>query len=189
MIHFPRHTVVLDACVLYPAPIRDILLSLAAEGLFTAKWSNIIQQEWLRNLLKNRTDLKKEQLNQTIQAMNLAFPDANVEKFEDLITDFELPDNDDRHVVACAIRCSADLIVTFNIKDFPKKVLSRYDIEIQTPDELILNSFDISPILACKAFNEMVKRLKNPKKTKDEVLNTLENCGLKKSIEKLKNNC
>ena len=66
--------------------------------------------------------------------------------------------------------------------------LSRYDIEIQTPDELILNSFDISPILACKAFNEMVKRLKNPKKTKDEVLNTLENCGLKKSIEKLKNN-
>jgi len=56
MIHSPRFTVVLDACVLYPAPIRDILLSLAAEGLFKAKWSEIIQNEWLRNLLKNRTD-------------------------------------------------------------------------------------------------------------------------------------
>ncbi|WP_158973540.1 putative toxin-antitoxin system toxin component, PIN family [Cellulophaga sp. L1A9] len=189
MIHSPRFTVVLDACVLYPAPIRDILLSLAAEGLFKAKWSDIIQDEWLRNLLKNRADLKKAQLNQTIKAMNQAFPDANVENFEDLIPSIKLKDKDDRHVVACAIRCNADLIVTFNIKDFPKKELSKYDIEIQNPDELISNLIDINPKLACKAFSKMVKRLKNPRKTIDEVLNTLENCGLKKSIEKLKNNC
>jgi len=189
MIHSPRFKVVLDACVLYPAPIRDILLSLAAEGVFIAKWSDIIQDEWLRNLLKNRTDLKKEQLNQTITAMNLAFPDANVEDFEDLIPSLKLPDRDDRHVVACAIRCNADLIVTFNSRDFPKDELSKYDIEIQKPDELILNLFDIHPELACKAFNKMVKRLKNPKKTKNEVLATLENCGLRESVEKLKNNC
>ena len=117
MIHSPSFTVVLDACVLYPAPIRDILLSLAAEGLFTAKWSDIIQDEWLRNLLKNRTDLKKVQLNQTIKAMNLAFPDANVENFEELIPIIKLKDKDDRHVVACAIRCNADLILTFNTKE------------------------------------------------------------------------
>lgn len=189
MIHSPRFKVILDACVLYPAPIRDILLSLAADGLFKAKWSDIIQEEWLRNLLKNRTDLKKSQLNQTIKAMNLAFPDANVDGFEDLIPSIKIPDKDDRHVVACAIRCNADLIVTFNVKDFPKKELSKYDIEIQKPDELISNLIDINPKLACKAFNKMVKRLKNPKKTKDEVLATLENCGLKESIIKLKNNC
>lgn len=189
MIHSPRFTIVLDACVLYPAPIRDILLSLAAEGMFKAKWSKIIQDEWLRNLLKNRIDLKKEQLNQTVEAMNLAFPDANVENFEELIPSLKLPDKDDRHVVACAIRCNADLIVTFNSKDFPTNELSKYDIEVQKPDELISNLMDINPELACKAFNKMVKRLKNPKKTNNEVLNTLENCGLKKCIEKLKNCC
>jgi len=189
MIHSPRFKVVLDACVLYPAPIRDILLSLAEEGLFQAKWSEIIQEEWLRNLLKNRPDLKRTQLNQTIEAMNIAFPDANVDGFEDLIPSIKIPDKDDRHVVACAIRCAADLIVTFNVKDFPNKELSKYDIEIQKPDELISNLIDINPKLACKAFNKMVKRLKNPKKTKDEVLTTLENCGLKESLAKLKNNC
>lgn len=189
MIHSPRFKVVLDACVLYPAPIRDILLSLASEGLFKAKWSDIIQEEWLRNLLKNRTDLKKVQLNKTIKAMNLAFPDANVDGFEDLIPSIKIPDKNDRHVVACAIRCNADLIVTFNVKDFPKKELSKYDLEIQKPDELISNLFDINPMLACKAFNKMLKRLKNPKKIKDEVLATLENCGLKESIKKLKINC
>lgn len=189
MIHSPRFTVVLDACVLYPAPIRDILLSLASEGLFTPKWSDIIHEEWVRNLLKNRPDLKKEQLNKTIEAMNLAFPDANVENFEDLISIIKLPDKNDRHVVACAIRCNADLIVTFNLKDFPSKEVSKYDIEIQTPDELISNLIDINPKLACKAFIKMVKRLENPKKTMEEVLTTLEKCGLKNCIAKLKNNC
>lgn len=133
--------------------------------------------------------MKKEQLNQTIKAMNLSFPDANVENFEELIPSIKLKDKDDRHVVACAIRCYADLIVTFNIKDFPTKELSKYDIEVQNPDELISNLIDINPELVCKAFNKMIKRLKNPKKTRDEVLIVLKNCGLKKSIEKLKNNC
>lgn len=182
-------TVVLDACVLYPAPIRDILLSLAAEGLFIAKWSDIIQDEWLRNLLRKRADLKKEQLEQTVKAMNQAFPDANVENFEELLPSIKLKDKDDRHVVACALRCNADLIITFNINDFPKNELSKYDIEIQNPDELISNLIDINPKLACKAFNKMVKRLKNPKKTMDEVLATLKNCGLHKNIEKFKINC
>jgi len=99
--------------------------------------------------------------------MNLAIPDANVESFEDLIPSINIPDKDDRHVVACAIRCNADLIVTFNVKDFPKKELSKYDIEIQKPDELISNLIDINLELACKAFNKMVKRLKNPKKNKE----------------------
>ncbi|MBU6220682.1 MAG: PIN domain-containing protein [Bacteroidetes bacterium] len=188
MNHLPKFTIVLDACVLYPAPIRDVLLSLAAEGLFVVKWSDIIQNEWLRNLLANRPDLKKEQLFQTIKAMNLAFPDANVENFEVFISGVNIRDKDDRHVVACAIRCNADLIVTFNIKDFSTKELAKFGIEIQNPDELISNLIDINPKLVYKAISKMVKRLKNPKKTMDEVLTILEKCGLKKSVEKFKNN-
>lgn len=162
--------------------------SFAAEGLLIVKWSDIIQNEWLRNLLTNRADLKKEQLIQTVNAMNLAFPDANVENFENFISGINLRDENDRHVVACAIRCNADVIVTFNIKDFSTKELAKFGIEIQNPDELISNLIDINPKIACKAFSKMVKRLKNPKKTVDEVLTTLEKCGLKKSIEKFKNN-
>jgi len=120
--------------------------------------------------------------------MNLAFPDANVENFEVFISGVNLRDKDDRHVVACAIRCNADLIVTFNIKDFSTKELAKFGIEIQNPDELISNLIDINPKLVHKAISKMVKRLKNPKKTMDEVLTILEKCGIKKSVEKFKNN-
>ena len=125
-------------------------------------------------------------VDQTIKAMNLAFCDSNVDNFKYLIPTITIPDKDDRHVVACAIKCSADLIVTFNVKDFPKKEVSKYDIEIQQPDELILNLIDRNSELAYQAFCKMVKRLRNPQKTKNEVLNTLENCGLKKTVSKLK---
>ncbi|MGB0930642.1 MAG: hypothetical protein ACPGVB_07695 [Chitinophagales bacterium] len=76
MIFSTRFNVVLDACVLYPAPIRDLLLNLAEQGLYSPKWSEIIQEEWLRNLLLNRPDLKRRKLSRTVRAMNNAFPDA-----------------------------------------------------------------------------------------------------------------
>ncbi len=82
MIRSQKLTVVLDACVLYPAPVRDILLSLANEGLFKPKWSNEIQNEWTRNLLSNRPDLSKEELQTTVSAMNKAITDSNVVNFE-----------------------------------------------------------------------------------------------------------
>lgn len=106
--------VVLDACVLYPSPIRDILLSIAAEGLYEVFWSDKIQEEWLGNLLKNRSDLKEIQLKKTIEAMNLAFPDANVEDFNELMASINLPDSEDRHVVACAMKSKSEMIITFN---------------------------------------------------------------------------
>jgi predicted nucleic acid-binding protein len=179
MIPSPKLTVVLDACVLYPAPVRDILLSLAAEGLFKPKWTNHIQDEWLRNLLIKRTDLFEKDLKATIQAMNNAFPDANVENFETLIPNLNLPDKDDRHVLACAIRCNAAIITTFNLKDFPNSELNLYDIEVQNPDELICNLFDLDEGIACKAFDKMVNRLKNPPITKKQAVMALRKCSLK----------
>ena len=111
-----RYTVILDACVLYPAPLRDVLLSLASEGLFHARWSERIQDEWGRNLLRQRPDLEQEDLQRTCALMSNAIPDCLVtgwEPFEQIITGL------DRHVLAAALRGHADAIVTFNLKDFP----------------------------------------------------------------------
>ncbi len=121
--------------------------------------------------------------------MNKAFPYANVENFEQLVGSIELPDKNDRHILACAIRCNAELIVTSNVRDFPISELAKYDVEAQKPDEFISNLIDINPKLGCIAFNKLVTRLKNPKKTMLEVLETFEKCGLHDSAFKLGNYC
>src|SRR5687767_15528975 len=110
MIHSPKFIAVLDACVLYPASIRDLLLNLADFDLYIPKWTDKIQQEWTRNLLLNRPELKAEQLQKTADAMNKAFPDANVRNYDSIIPAVNLPDRNDGHVLAAAIRCSAEVI-------------------------------------------------------------------------------
>lgn len=187
MIHSPRFTVVLDACVLYPAPVRDILLSLANEGLFNPKWSDQIQNEWTRNLLVNRKDIQESALKSTILAMNKAFPDSNVENYDNYIPLIQLPDKNDRHVLACAIKCNADVITTFNLKDFPKKEVVKYGIEVQNPDLLISNLIELNEKITCNAFFKMIQRLKNPTKTKNQIVEILKNCGLKKSADQFDN--
>ncbi len=187
MIHSSNFIVVLDACVLYPAPVRDLILSFGAEGLLKPKWTEMIQDEWTRNLLLKRKDLVKSQLDWTIRAMNEAFPDASVENFEDLIPLLNLPDKGDRHVLACAIRCNADLITTFNLKDFPSKILDKYDIQIQNPDDLICSLLEINEKKSYSAFLKMVGRLKNPPVSIDYVLTSLKKCGLPRSAKMLEN--
>lgn len=115
-----RFTVVLDACVLYPAPIRDLLMQLAVTDLFRAKWTDEIHDEWISNLLERRPELSSAQLERTKRLMNENVRDCLVVGYEQLITSIEgLPDPDDRHVVAAAYHCRADAIVTYNLKDFP----------------------------------------------------------------------
>lgn len=179
MIYAPRFIAILDACVIYPAPIRDILLNLADLEIYAPKWSEIIQEEWVRNLLKNRPDLSKAKLQQTVQTMNAAFPDAEVHAFEELIDLIELPDPDDRHVVAASIKCKADAIITFNTKDFPAEYLDQYDIEVYTPDKFVnlLNKLD--PSIVKQAFESQLASLKNPPMSKEKLIKTLETCGLK----------
>ena len=154
MIHKGNFTVLLDACVLYPAPIRDLLLRLADEDLNRPKWTDEINDEWKRNLLRNRVDLDRESLDETIDTMNRAFKDANVRGYSNLVEAITLPDPDDRHVFAVAIRCNADLILTENLKDFPEEELSNYDIEVQRPDNFILNLIDLDLEKCCKAFKK-----------------------------------
>lgn len=187
MIHSGRFTALLDANVLYPAPLRDYLLHLANLNLYKPKWSSEIQEEWIRNLLLNRKDLNNEALDKTRLAMDNAFPDANVEKYNKIISGIKLPDDGDRHIVAAAIKGRADVIVTFNLKDFPKSEMSTYDLEVQSPDEFISNLINLDTKKCMKALENQVKSLKNPPKTKEDVLETLKRCSLIKSVNLLKN--
>jgi len=173
-MHSGRLRVILDACVLYPAPIRDLLLTFADQRLYQPLWSKEIQNEWKVNLLANRPDLSNDQLNWTIGRMNDAFPGANITEYEPYISSVILPDEDDRHVVAAAIKGKADVIVTFNLKDFPKTELEALDIMVVHPDKFVLNVIDLDKQAAVQGFRKMVSRLKNPPLTNEDVLNTLE---------------
>lgn len=186
MIYSSRFTAVLDACVLYPMPIRDFLLHLANLDLYKPKWTNEIQNEWKRNLLIKRPDLKDQQLRRTIEEMNKAFPDANTDNYQSLISSFQLPDANDRHVLAAAVRCKADVIVTSNLKDFPKEYVTLFDVEAQHPDLFISNLIDLNPEKAMKAFQNQVAYLKNPPMTELQVLEKLKNTGLLETSRKLK---
>jgi len=186
MMTFSITSALLDACVLYPAPLRDLLLSFAAERLFKPKWSDKIQAEWTRNLLKNRPDLSENQLMLTINAMNLAFPDANVTGFKTSEVRLEMPDPNDKHVVAAAIQAKVNTIVTSNLKDFPPTIEQELHINIQHPDNFLCNIYEQHPEKALEAFRKMTKRLKNPPKTYAEVLASLQKTGLDSITEKLR---
>lgn len=186
MLHSGRFTAILDACVLYPAPLRDILLRLAEEQLYRPKWSDLIHNEWKDNLLKNREDLHASQIDRTIYLMNRSFPDAEVNGFSSLIQGLSLPDENDRHVLAAAIRSRADVIVTFNLKDFPIEVLNNFDIEPVHPDQFIINLVDLDEIRALNAFKSQVGALKNPPKTNDEMIETLRSNSLNKTAVRFK---
>lgn len=176
-------TAIYDACVLYPAPLRDFLMQLALTDLFRAKWTNHIHDEWIRNLLANRPDLKKAQLEKTRQLMNSATRDCLVEGYDALIDSVKLPDEDDRHVLAAAIHAQASVIVTFNLKDFPAKALRPHKIEALHPDEFILRLVEMDSASVCEAARLHRARLRNPPKSVEEYFLTLSNQRLIKSVE------
>lgn len=112
------HRRLLCLCAL-PAPLRNLLLRLALADLFRVRWTDRIHEEWIRSVLAQRPDLLPEQLGRTRDLMDRAVPDCLVTGYEGLIDTLDLPDLDDRHVLAAAIRSQASVIVTYNLRDFP----------------------------------------------------------------------
>lgn len=175
-------TVIYDACVLYPAPLRDLLMHLALSDLYRARWSDMIHDEWTRNVLASRPDLTQAQLNRTRQLMNAHVRDSLVTGFEYLIPSIILPDQGDRHVVAAAIHSGASLIVTFNLKDFPQAVLHPYHLAAQHPDDFIVDLLELHTAAVLQAAASHRRSLKNPPKATDEYLDTLRAQGLTQSV-------
>ena len=168
-----RYTAILDANTLYPMLVRDLLLSLATAGLYHARWTAAIHDEWTRNLAKDRPDLAPR-LPEIVAAMDSAVPDCLVENYEPLIGCVALPDAKDRHVLAAAIAGHADAIVTFNIKHFPADVLLSHGIEVQHPDDFVMNQLQLQELVAINAIKKMRARWKNPERSAADLIAALE---------------
>ena len=174
--------VLFDACILYPASLRDVMMYLAGSGLFYAKWTDRIHDEWISNLLEKQPKISPERLARTRRKMDNAVLDSLVTGYEPLIDTLHLPDQNDRHVLAAAIHAGASLIVTNNIRDFPDGVLAPYGIKAITPDDFLVRLAyeDAGAVLA--TIKRQREHLNNPPKTVEEHLATLEQQRLPKIV-------
>lgn len=177
--------VVYDACVLHPPSLRDLLIRIARTGIVQARWSEQILNECFISIRRERADISDEQLERTRRLMNAALPAATVHHYESLIVGMELPDANDRHVLAAAVRASAQAIVTFNLSDFPQNVLNSYDIEVKHPDDFVMDCLDLAPAIVATCVVEQASDLLSPPRLPQDVLNTLRDRGLVQSVARL----
>lgn len=181
-----RYPALLDANVLHPAFVRGALLWFADERLFQPHWSADILTEWRRSVQRRFPDTTDAQLDAQQVMMEASFPDAEVTGYQTFISGIELPDADDRHVLAAAVvgRCAG--IVTSNIKHFPPTVAGALGIEIIHPDDFIVNIIDLHPsraLAACKRHRAAMAK-SNP--SADEFLARFERAGLIQSHQRLR---
>ncbi|MEN9870765.1 MAG: hypothetical protein RLZZ171_1753 [Cyanobacteriota bacterium] len=179
-------TVVYDACILYPNTLRDLLMELAVRDLYRAKWTDEIHDEWIKNLNKNKPDLSLENLYRVRDLMNENVRDCLVTDYQWLIKNLELPDPNDRHVLAAAIKAKAEVIVTSNYKDFPKLELNKYGIEAQHQDTFITNLIDLHPVQVIEAVEKCHQRRKKPPCSFEEYLMRLQKQELPNTVSMIK---
>jgi predicted nucleic acid-binding protein len=177
---------VLDANVLYSAPLRNYLLHLASLQVYDPLWTDAIHEEWVRSLLKVRPDIDKASLETRRRLMDSYFYRSKVMNYDSIIDSLSLPDPKDRHVLAAAIKGKAQVIVTSNLKDFPKEIIGSYGISAMHPDDFVLACIDRGKANAIKALKNQVKYLKNPPLPVEKVLESLKRCGMPKSVELLR---
>lgn len=175
-----------DACVFYPAPARDLFVQLAMTDLFRAKWSVSIHEEWAAALARDRPDIPAERLARTRELMDSSVRDCLVTGFEYLIPVLELPDPDDRHVLAAAIHGRASVIVTYNLSDFPVEALRRFDVEPQHPDVFASCLMELSPAKVVAAARTVRERLRNPPVSPQQYLDNLEKQALVETVSMLR---
>ncbi|MCW5725734.1 MAG: PIN domain-containing protein [Maricaulaceae bacterium] len=173
-----RYAALLDANVLYPAPLRDLLLQLAVTDIFKAKWTADIHREWIEALQRNEPARDRAALERTRDLMDRATRDSLVEGYHALIPALTLPDADDRHVLAAAIVGRCDVIVTQNLADFPAEALDPFGIDVQHPDQFLVNHLHLAPGLFCACVRKVRARLKNPPYSVEAYLATLTQVGL-----------
>jgi predicted nucleic acid-binding protein len=178
--------VVYDACVLYPSTLRDLLIRTAQAGLVQAKWTDQILDEVFANLQANRPELDPTKLARTRELMVRAVRNCLVKDYEALEAVLELPDADDRHVLAAAIKSQAQLIVTNNLKDFPETSLAPWAVEAVSADDFVLAQIDLDRQRVFAAVQQIADSWRKPPGTVGDVLARLERDGLVESVAALR---
>lgn len=180
-----RPVALLDANVLYPARLRDLLIRLDVAGLYQARWSDRILDECFRNVIEHRPDLNPERLARTRRFMTAALPAAMIIGYEDSVDDYDLPDPNDRHVLAAAVATKATVLVTNNLDDFPAAKIPKR-LKVVSPDKFVLalatNDLDV----VAEVVELQAAELTNPPMTTSQVLDGLDEIGLTASVTLLR---
>jgi predicted nucleic acid-binding protein len=179
-------TVVLDACVLVPVTTADTLLRLAEREMYRPVWSERILEEAKRAIARLHPDLSAEQIEYRFGCMNKAFEDASVSGGESLEDSIVLPDDNDGHVVACALVAGADAIVTNNVRDFPDTALAPLSIEVIRLDDFLLDIFDLAPEEIAAVIREQVSDARHPPLSPTDVLSNLAAAGAPETAAELR---
>lgn len=178
-------TAFFDANVFYGARLRSLILFLAQTKLFRARWSDRVHDEWIRNLLEKRPSLQRADLMRTRQLMDAAVLDALVTGYEPLINAMDLPDPDDRHVLAAAVVCKASCIVTFNISDFPEESLAPYGLHAVHPDDFLRDVESVDPAAFADAVWEDLDHYRAPPLDLPEYVVALRKAGVPRIAEQI----
>jgi predicted nucleic acid-binding protein len=175
-------TFVLDSNVLFSIRLTSLLMELAMSGLFRPRWSADIHREWMGAVAKER-GIEIGQLSLRRDSMDAAVPDSCVTGYEDLIAGLKLPDDEDRHVLAVAIRCRAGAIVTFNEKHFPDGYIGKYGIQTRHPDDFILDVETVDAGTLVEAARADLGHYVNPPLNIDYYIDGLRKCGVPKTAD------
>ncbi|AVT30505.1 PIN domain-containing protein [Plantactinospora sp. BC1] len=177
---------VYDAGVLYPSTLRDLLIRIAQSGLVDAKWTEQILDEMFLALGRQRPELDQTRLARTRTLMGRAVRDWKITGYEPLVDALKLPDPDDRHVLAAAIRARAQIIVTANLRHFPAEELRAWDIDPKSPDEFVRDQISLDRSTVYAAVQQIADSWRNPPGSFDDVLDRLERSGLGVSVAELR---
>ena len=155
-------------------------MRLGLAGLYRARWTTDISEEWVRNVNKKNPHISRDKLEKVSAKMNYAILDALIENYSYLISKLSLPDPNDRHVLAAAIHGKVDLIITFDLKDFPEKPLAPYRLRSVHPDEFLCDIFDMSPTKVLATLRTMREKRNRPALSARDFIEKLKRQGLPK---------
>ena len=169
----------------HKSEVDTLFLQLVVDDLFRAKWTADIHREWIDALIRNEPHRDRATLEHTRGLMDQATRDCLVTGYETLISALDLPDPDDRHVLAAAIVGRCDVIVTCNLRDFPQATVAAHGIEVQHPDDFLANHLDLMPGPFCDAVRKIRSRLVAPPISVQDYLATLAGLGLVATVAEL----